>query len=553
MHYQIKIKRQKRVTYYSIIVTLLLALILPLLFAPFFSRYNYFPLGSQSNSYFANYDYEIATWLSNNTPKNAIILSDYFGMKIYQGLSDRPNLFSGLNSGEESSVAQDVLWFLKQNILFASSSEVAYSSISSFVSTLNSSAWIAWQERNNLSNLRISLVNPDVFIVITPRTCAWLEQRGISDVRAPYYNVNNTYLLQFNNSDYFKLAYSVENEFYIFTPRKFSLWTAGSYSCMVGQNVDDSELANWSNKSITGNSLVDNSQYGHDGEIYGALFVQGKYGKTLNFDGVDDYVSVPTSSSLTLNNPLTIEAWICPSSLGNNEIIGVANQFMLRIDPTYDLNTVSFFVVINGVYEPRARGTVLPIDEWSYVVGVYDGIQVKIYVNGQLVGRSYRNGELANASDTLKIGNISGHFFNGSMGDIHIYNRALGAEEIAEHYKGNYLRPSVKAETSKMSPGYIVDIPFKVNHFFKGEIKIESKVNLNNSSQTAFRCEIYDAANSSLVFSKNIMSVDYNAANVYENLYLGKTNVLNPLHDYRLRIYFADDVNVWVGTIRLLE
>jgi hypothetical protein len=34
----------------------------------------------------------------------------------------------------------------------------------------------------------------------------------------------------------------------------------------------------------------DSSGNGNDGTIYGATFVEGKFGKALSFDGVDDYV-----------------------------------------------------------------------------------------------------------------------------------------------------------------------------------------------------------------------------------------------------------------------
>ena len=538
---------------YGLTVVLLLVLVFPLLFLPFYSRYSFFPEGSESNSYFADYDYQVTAWIKENAPKNAIILSDYFSMKMYQGLSSRPVLFRGLNAGEESNEAQAILWFIKQNILLAPTSEKAYDSISSFVKNLNESQWIPWQEKNTLVSLGISLDNPNVFIIINPRTCVWLKQHGISDVRPPYNNVNLTYLEPFHDSDYFKLVYKVENEMYIFRPTHFFLWHAADYPAAVGQNLDDSETAHWSFDEGNGSILIDNSEYGNNGTIYGATWTKGKYGKALSFDGVNNYVSIPNSPILNPDSDLSVEAWIYPLDTDREyQIIGKNKQFMLRIDPSYDLGTVSFFVWINGYPEPRARGIVLPANVWSHVVGTYNGVQVKIYVNGQLAGSSYRSGLIDNTTNPVTIGNIYGHYFTGSIDEVHIYNRALSEQEVKEHYEGKYANFVRKAATLRDSSGYMVDIPFKVDHTLEGEIKIRSKVNVNNLSETAFRCELYDNTSRTLILNETIKAINFTKANTYENLYLGVTIVLEPNHDYELRIYFADTVDVWIDTITIL-
>jgi len=539
---------------YSLTVALSLVLIFPLLFLPFYSRYSFFPEGSESNSYFADYDYQVATWIKENTPKNAIILSDYFSMKIYQGLSSRPVLFSGLNAGEESNEAQAILWFIKQDILLAPTSEKAYYSISSFVKNLNESQWIPWQEKNALASLRISLDNPSVFIVINPRTCIWLEQRGISDVRPPYNNVNLAYLEPFHDSDYFKLVYKVENKIYVFTPAKSFLWPASQYPAAVGQNLDDSEIAHWSFDEGNGGILTDDSEYGNNGTIQGASWTQGKYGKAISFDGVDDYVSIPNSPSLNPATGLSVEAWIYPSDTISSEhqIIGKNNQFMLRIDKPGEGSRVSFYVWINGYPEPRAKGIIINPNKWYHIVGTYDGIQVKIYVNGLLAGSADRSGFIDNTTNPITIGNVYGSYFNGIIDEVHIYNRALGDQEVKEHYEGRYANLVRKAATLRDSSGYMVDIPFKIDHPLEGAIKIRAKVNVNNLSETAFRVELYDNTSRNLILNVIIRAINFTKANTYESPNLGVTIVLEPSHDYELRIYFADTVDVWVDTVVLL-
>src|SRR3972149_11340288 len=51
----------------------------------------------------------------------------------------------------------------------------------------------------------------------------------------------------------------------------------------------------------------DTSGNGNDGTIYGATFVDGKFGKALSFDGVNDYVGTPSVYTYTT---LTTTSWI---------------------------------------------------------------------------------------------------------------------------------------------------------------------------------------------------------------------------------------------------
>jgi hypothetical protein len=544
-----KLQYKSGLTRYNLVFIILIILLLPALFVPFYSRFSYFPEGSQNNSHFADYDYKIASWMSDNTFNNSIILSDYFGMKIYQGLSDRPVFFSGLNAGEESNSAKDALWSIK-SILNAQTPESAYYSAKLFVNTIHNCTWISWQERNTLASIGVSLNNPDTYIVITPRTYVWMNQEGIYDVRQPYYAVNSSALASFANNDFFKLVYFVEGEFYIFKLGNALVWNSGYYPAAVGRSIDESLVARWSIDETNGGTLMDTSQYENNGSIYGASYSRGAKGDELVFNGLNDYVSIPYSYSLNFSNSLTIETWLNPSSSGNNDIIGIPNVFMLRVDPVYDLGTISFFVSINGSYEPRARGIVLPTNEWSFVVGTYDGQELKIYVNGILVGKNYRRGDIDDVMASLTIGYVNGHFFNGSLSEIKVYNRTLSAEEIADTYDGNNLNLITRTATTKETSGYLIDVPFNVTVSSSFEIKIESKILYVESPLIAFTCEVYDSIGGVSVFSKNIFSSDFGGANAYETIYIGDVT-LDLSREYRLTIFYADNIDVWVNRIWL--
>ena len=70
----------------------------------------------------------------------------------------------------------------------------------------------------------------------------------------------------------------------------------------------------------------DLSGNGNDGTIYnGASYVSGKINQGLSFDGIDDYVSIPHSTSLDITDKITLEAWVniddLPDSLINQIVV----------------------------------------------------------------------------------------------------------------------------------------------------------------------------------------------------------------------------------------
>ena len=63
-----------------------------------------------------------------------------------------------------------------------------------------------------------------------------------------------------------------------------------------------------------GTSVADGSGNGNVGTVTGASWTRGRYGHALNFDGADDTVRVPPSTSLDLGSELTLSAWIRPTA-----------------------------------------------------------------------------------------------------------------------------------------------------------------------------------------------------------------------------------------------
>jgi hypothetical protein len=73
------------------------------------------------------------------------------------------------------------------------------------------------------------------------------------------------------------------------------------------------------------------------------------------------------------------------------------------------------------------------------VAGTYDGSEMKLYVNGELVGTlSAPEPDTFTNPVTMGSGYGTGWFLNGTIDEVRIYNRALTEEEIRDHYVFGY-------------------------------------------------------------------------------------------------------------------
>jgi len=241
------------------------------------------------------------------------------------------------------------------------------------------------------------------------------------------------------------------------------------------QGGDDGLVAEWHFDEGSGSVLVDSSGNGNDGVIHGATWVEGKYGGALSFDGRDDYVDCGNDESLDITDgDFTFEAWFKSSTDVNNY------QFILKKGNSHIHNEnfkfVSFSISRNGLPEPSpsrlfmhisdgdgvneycAKSTDKIIDgEWHHGAAVVDLSNYKmcLYVDG------VQNDEVSidgfdgfSVSNNVFIGYTEGRqdmYFNGIIDEVRIYNRALTADEIKEHYEGEQTALSLTKSASPHS------------------------------------------------------------------------------------------------------
>jgi PKD repeat protein/glucose/arabinose dehydrogenase len=192
----------------------------------------------------------------------------------------------------------------------------------------------------------------------------------------------------------------------------------------------------WGFNEASGTTVSDASGNGNTGTVTGATrSTAGRFGGALSFDGVNDSVTVADANSLDLRTSMTLSAWVRPTVGGGWRTVLLKEQpgqLAYALYSSTDNNRPSGHVFTTG---DMALGgpSVLPANAWSHLAAVWDGLTMRLYVNGTQVASGALAGTAATSSTPLRIGGNSvwGEWFAGLIDEVRIYNRALTAAEIA--------------------------------------------------------------------------------------------------------------------------
>jgi len=181
------------------------------------------------------------------------------------------------------------------------------------------------------------------------------------------------------------------------------------------------------------NSTVhDYSQYGNDGTIQGAIYVDtGRYGGAFYFPK-EGNILVPDSQSLDVNTAITLEAWVKTADTSDQMVIGKDNAYILAVSggKVY----FNFYSSSAGNWNCWAySNTSVDDNAWHHIAATYDSTtgQVDIYVDGNLDATTSCSGTIAASTSPLYIGTLWSNWeFNGLIDDVQVYRSVKSSEQI---------------------------------------------------------------------------------------------------------------------------
>jgi len=159
---------------------------------------------------------------------------------------------------------------------------------------------------------------------------------------------------------------------------------------------------------------------------------------TANFNGVDEYLA--TTSTISVSGSISYGGWVKQSSsrTGFSGMWGMYNGFSTTsssFGSTWWTTDKPSFYFVNGTSGVQFDSlTALNLDQWYYLMCVYNGSTVKIYHDGVEDNSVAYSAGFNAPTQVFKVGkDIDGQFL-GSMMYPQLYDKALSAAEVLEAY-----------------------------------------------------------------------------------------------------------------------
>lgn len=187
-----------------------------------------------------------------------------------------------------------------------------------------------------------------------------------------------------------------------------------------------------------GKTVKDASGNQNNGAFVGKpRWVEGMYGKALEFAGDGSHVNIPDSPSLDLTDAATVMCWfkltadITPMSrmMSKNDSIFVIFDFG---------SETSLDFVVKPNLDFAESKTTFELGEWYHFTGTFNKGEMKIYINGELEGEKENAAGIEPSDLDLWIGadDWLPRCFTGVIDDVRFYSKSLTKAEIKQAMVG---------------------------------------------------------------------------------------------------------------------
>jgi uncharacterized repeat protein (TIGR01451 family) len=175
-----------------------------------------------------------------------------------------------------------------------------------------------------------------------------------------------------------------------------------------------------------------------DNDTAGIVVSEVYSGTALQFDGVDDYVVVPDAPALDLTSEMTLSGWFYyqggvsyDDALVQKDGPGSWGRYGLWLQN----DQVGFCVYPDGGSQQCVVSTqTLAVDGWYHVAGVYDGVNMFLYLNGSLDNSLPLSGAISTSAENFYIGAdpTDSLYTPVTLDEVRLWNIALDERTIQD-------------------------------------------------------------------------------------------------------------------------
>lgn len=186
---------------------------------------------------------------------------------------------------------------------------------------------------------------------------------------------------------------------------------------------------------------------------------KGLFGFNMVLNGINSYLKVLSSNSLnSISTGFTISIWIYKLShssgygsiIGRRSGTGYDDLFIMLYGSASSNYSYSFH--FKGSQAIRGRSSSIDLNKWVNITVTYDGVNMKMYLNGILESTLPSSGIIPQDTTDLYIGcgdNGTGgldEYTNAKIGTTLIYNRGINQSEVLTNVQSSpyyYLKNTI--------------------------------------------------------------------------------------------------------------
>ena len=205
---------------------------------------------------------------------------------------------------------------------------------------------------------------------------------------------------------------------------------------LVGYWTFNNSDINWKTGVVT-----DRSGKGNNGQLIAMSTtsspVEGKMGQALSFNGNSQYVDIPSTIYSSSGGTISLWAYRTGAGSGADAVIGSFGGTGNERAPTFELYGSDIGWDFGSQFN-QDTGVIFTPKKWFHIVLTYDANwHVNVYVNSIQVASNIISSSPLPFYSAVYIGgyaNYGTHYFQGTIDDVRIYNRALSASEVLALY-----------------------------------------------------------------------------------------------------------------------
>lgn len=173
---------------------------------------------------------------------------------------------------------------------------------------------------------------------------------------------------------------------------------------------------------------------------------QKNISNALNFDGIDDYVSIPNGTGIFANlDAFSMCGWVYPTNPNANwpdfdgyfgiKDEGVCDFYIVQVNGT---SLEVRITTDQGQFTiPGSELSQVTLNEWQHFAVVYTGSELQLYFNGALDGSVAASGIIPYNNLEVTIGKVeyfeTDFYLDGKVDEVTFWDKALNADEVMEY------------------------------------------------------------------------------------------------------------------------